>query len=248
MKKAIAAVALLLGTLFVSTAAAVPASAMAAPWCDGGRDAVAVLSHSGSTGYGTTGYPDGAVGHHATWAVWPSRIQRDYPDTEFLVRAYNGAEVTDFGSNGRWSGSRTAVTAIDQLDPNMVIVFLGGNEFMTQRHPAVFAVELMNLMTRVKAAVPTASLLMVSEWDFPNIHEANPTWSLEEYRQVVRSVSLSFSANYVDLSESMPPTWEDANPGGLYLDDEYAPGVSVHPNNSGHIRIYWAVRDRLQNC
>lgn len=235
----------------VLTGGSAPSTATAATstWC-GGRGKIAILGDSLATGYGTTGY-DPALNnrHQPTTYGWASRWDAK-SNTTILNLARNGALASDFitdGVQGRPNGpfEPTAVQQIKTAKPDLVVVELGGNEFISDRSAtATFEVNLRRLSWRIKQAAPNARLLFVHMYAFdyrdPDAAPYSHTWG--QYGSVMREVAAG--QWYLDLTEYMPAT--RFNSAGLYIKDEYGPNLAVHATDAGHIALFSAIWGKVQ--
>ncbi|MGH3952029.1 MAG: SGNH/GDSL hydrolase family protein, partial [Pseudonocardiaceae bacterium] len=217
----------------------------------GGRGKIVILGDSLATGYGTSGY-DIARGHgyQATSYAWPSRWDKK-ANTTMANLARNGAMASDFIADGvqnRQQGpfEPKAVQRIKSVQPNLVIIQLGGNEYVTDRDPErTYEVNLRRLAWRIKQAAPKARMLFVHTYAFdyrdPNAAPYDHSWS--RYGSVMRTVAGSYGW-YMDLTEYMPAT--RFNGAGLYIHDEYGPGLAVHATDAGHIALFSAYWGKVQ--
>lgn len=240
--------------LLVLTPGSSPSTADAATstWC-GGRGKIVIVGDSLATGYGTTGYENAASGgrYQATSYAWPARWDKK-SNTTLINLARNGAMASDFiadGIDGRPGGpfEPTAVQKVKSAQPQLVIIQLGGNEYISDRDPVkTYEVNLRRLVWRVKQAAPKARLLLVRTYafDYRAADDAHLpydfTWS--RYGSVMRSVASG--QWYMDLTEYMPAT--RFNSAGLYVKDEYGPNLAVHATDAGHIALFSAYWSKVQ--
>lgn len=239
------------GLLLVSGSTPGAADAATSTWC-GGAGKVVILGDSLSTGYGTTGY-DAAQGrgYQKTTYSWPNRWDLK-SSTTVVNLAQNGGMVSDYitdGAEGRAEGplQSGAVSRIKAEQPKLVIIALGGNEYITDRDPvAVYQANLKKLAYRVKNAAPNARLLFVHTYhfDYRNVDAAHQpvdhTWS--QYGSAMKSVASG--QWYLDLTAYLPST--RYNGAGLYLQDEDGPDVSVHATDAGHMVMFAALWSKVQ--
>lgn len=203
-----------------------------------------VLGDSGSTGYGTTGYTGGGDG--GTWVDtpngWAANLARMWPSSTWDVRSHNGAMVSDYLPGGRWPEAVQSIDVITAMKPQLVITMLGGNEFGTDVDPAVYEANLRTLAGGIKNGSPLTDLVFVHMWEFTYRWGTtqNHTWT--EYQNAMRSVAADYGT-YVDLCKYMPTA---ADGSGLYLTDEFGPGLSVHPTDAGNWPIFTAVRAYIE--
>lgn len=247
-----AALAAAVVVLFAVPGSVPGAVAAGSTWC-GGQGKVVVLGDSLSTGYGTTGYDGGSAGagYQATTYAWPSRWNAK-PNTTLVNLARNGALVSDFlpdGLDGRPGGpfEPTAVSKIKSAQPQLVVIALGGNEYGSDRDPVkVYQANLKKLTSRIVAAAPNARLLFVRGYHFDYRYADEKhlpyefTWT--QYGSAIRSVASGHW--YMDLSGYMPSA--KYNSAGLYIKDEYGPGMAVHATDAGHVAMFSAYWGKMQ--
>lgn len=227
------------------------AGAATSTWC-GGAGKVVILGDSLSTGYGTTGYDASASrGYQKTTYAWPSRWDGK-PNTTVVNLAKNGGLVSDFltdGLDGRAEGplQPTAVSRIKSEQPHLVIIELGGNEYLSDRDPVkVFQANLKKLAYRIKVAAPNARLLFVRgyHFDYRNVDAAHQpvdfTWT--QYGSAIKTVA--GGQWFLDLSGYLPSA--RYNSAGLYVKDEYGPNLAVHATDAGHIAMFAALWGKVQ--
>lgn len=243
----LAAATVAAGLLLVSGSTPGAADAATSTWC-GGAGKVVILGDSLSTGFGTTGYDSAqGGGYQKTTYAWPNRWDLR-PSTTVVNLAQNGGMASDFigdGVGGRAGGPLQpgAVSRIKAEQPKLVIIELGGNEYISDRDPvAVYQANLKKLAYRVKNAAPNARLLFVHTYhfDYRSVDAPQHTWS--EYGSAMQSVASGHW--YLDLTRYLPST--RYNSAGLYLRDEYGPGVSVHATDAGHMVVFAALWGKVQ--
>lgn len=210
-----------------------------------GMGKVAIIGQSLCTGYGSTGYPDGAVDYQPTERGWWAQFEAAHTDTEWRNYAHNGAMASDFRPGGRWPAAVGAVDDITAWKPNIVVIMLGGNEFFQGINPqGAYWQNLDHIVGRLHTS-SGARLYVMSEYDFPpELAEGDHPQSA--YREVAALVAANHNATYVNLAWHMPPTSDNSD--GYYLPDEYGPGLSVHLTDAGHDRLAQVVGDTILPC
>lgn len=213
-------------------------------YCSGmGR--VAIIGQSLCTGYGSTGYPEDAVDYQPTASGWWAQFEAAHTDTTWYNYAHNGAMASDFLPGGRWDVAVGAVDDIDEINPNLVILILGGNEFFQGIDPWGRYWQNLTEVVEGTRAGTGARLAVVSEYDFP-AELSEGEFPQQEYRKAAAQVAALYNATYTNLAWHMPPTSEDTD--GLYIPDEYGPGLSVHLTDAGHARMVEVMTETILPC
>ncbi|GHF41828.1 acyl-CoA thioesterase-1 [Amycolatopsis bartoniae] len=234
----------ILAAVVAALAATAPGSATAAPaWC-ADHASIAVLGDSGSTGYGLPGYPGGDV-YAPTADGWASRITTLAATTwrtTTTVLAHNGAMVSDFLPGGRWPETTAAVGRVGQLQPSLVLVELGANEYIQDRSPtAVLAPAYHRLVDSIKAASPRSTIAVVAQWQAGHRNSAQPrNTSWAAYAEVIAQTAADEGSRFLDLRQYLPPG-DSAAGQGLFLADH------VHPTAAGHHVVADAVWTLLRD-
>jgi len=197
-------------------------------WC-ADHSSLVVLGDSGSTGLGMADYPRNTEFYAPTHNGWAARVARNSAaewGTQTTVVARNGARVSDYLPEGRWPETRAAVDRIRQLQPSMVIVELGGNDFFMDKTPEQFDTEYRRLITDIKTASPRTTVLLTVIWEL-GVRESqtavNP-WSA--YASKIGDAARANGAALIDLRQYIPKGGSLAS-AGYFLDDEVhltAPG------------------------
>jgi acyl-CoA thioesterase-1 len=195
-------VALLVALLVAPVAR--PAPLTGSTWCTN-KDSLALIAGSSGTGYLTTGYnsPDGTYSPTAYgWWRWVTKRAANAWGTLSFNYSHVGATTADFLPNGRWLSTTGAVADLGQNQPDLVVISLGTNEYLTQVDPAVFEGNLRRLVQDIHAASPRTAILLAVQW---TSHLPNPTYVWEQYKQKIQSVAVSEMAAMVDLRQYLIP-------------------------------------------
>lgn len=207
-------------------------------WCPAHTSAV-VLGDSSSTGYGTTGYVGGDGSPWMdTYSGWVAQLRREWTGTTWSVLSRNGALVSDYLPGGRWPSTVGFPDTVAQMQPALVVIMLGGNEYGTDRSPATYRSNLTLVTNRIRAAAPRASLLYVSMWEFAFRWSSQPAVNpYSAYTTQMREAAAQHGGVYVDLTKELHSAGVHPET-GLFIRDEYGPGNSVHATDAGN----WVVR------
>ncbi len=216
----------------------------AAAWC-ADQASIVVLGDSMSTGHGTSDPAN----------AWVKRIDAAFPDTAVTNLSANGALTSDFlpagvGVQRRTEGNLrpTAVSQIQTIQPSLVIIEVGANEYGTDRHPVTtFRANLTDLTDRIQTASPNSTLLYVHSTGFDFRWAPLPIdfdWS--DYAAEMSSVAAAEAADYLDLTEFLP--WASTDTAGLFVVDEFGPNTTVHWNDAGHVAAGGVIQQQLLRC
>ncbi|MPZ81246.1 MAG: hypothetical protein GEV28_12940 [Actinophytocola sp.] len=234
-----------LTTVTVAAAAdSTTTSAQNDTWCTD-RDSIVVLGDSLSTGHGASDPAN----------AWVRRTQAALPDTDVTNLSADGALTSDFlpagvGVQRRPAGNLvpTAVSRIQTIQPSLVIIEVGANEYGTDRDPVTtYRANLTNLTDRIQAASPDSTLLYMHttgfdyRWATPPIDHA---WTA--YDAAMTTVATTESAPYLDLTEFLP--WADTDTAGLYVENEFGAGNTVHWADAGHVATAGVIQQQLLMC
>lgn len=227
-KLAIGAVA---AVLLASTATA-SASSGPLTWCHD-KTSLAVLGDSGSTGAGVS---------HAE-NRWTNVVQGIFGTATVTNYSHDGAMVSDYLPGGRWTQTTGATADLVGRKPSLVMIELGANEYYNQVDPNVYATNLATLISNVRAASPTSTVVLVHSWLIgttvaPHLYE----WS--SWEQVMTQAAISGGYGLVLWTQTMPPVVTDT--AGLYY--FFSPSDHVgHPNDAGN-RVEAAQTAMLLAC
>ena len=215
-----------------------------ASWC-GDQASIVVLGDSMSTGYGTSD-PNNA---------WVKRVDAAFPATAVTNLSVDGALTSDFlpagiGVQRRPAGNLrpTAVSQIQTLQPSLVIIEVGANEYGTDRDPvATYRANLADLTNRIQAVSPDSTLLYVHSTGFDYRWAALPIdFAWTAYGSAMSAVATAESADYLDLTKFLP--WADTDTAGLYVANEFGAGNTVHWKDAGHVAAAGVIQQQLLRC
>lgn len=207
-------------------------------WCVS-QNNVAIIGTSAETGYGTTGYPTenvDAIGYQPTRYGWTFRFGENLKaqwGTTVENYSHNGALATDYLPGGRWNDTTGAADDIRAKQPELVIIDLGGNEYISQVAPDTFATNLKTVVDDVKAARPDAVILMsiYAEplWT-PNPWASTKNYTWDQYAAEIFNTAVQESVALIDLRQYIPAAGSPdlPNPSPWYTDN-------VHLNDAGNL-------------
>jgi acyl-CoA thioesterase-1 len=229
-----AAVLILLVTGIPASAAPLSTSA----WCQD-HASLAVLGASDSTGSFTTGYASPDETYWPTTYGWPSRI--DYLtgvwNTTVDNYARNGAQTSDFLPGGRFPITTGALAQIQTKQPSLVLITLGGNEYLNNVSPSTFQANLTTLVQEIHRVSPRSGILLISLW---HIARTNPPYQWQAYADAMFNVAVTELTALIDLRQYIPPSDQDT--AGLYVSDR------IHLSDAGHMVEAAAVWTWLISC
>lgn len=219
------------------------APAAAAPWC-GDPASIVVLGDSMSTGHGTSDPAN----------AWVKRIDAAFPAAVTNL-SVDGALTSDFlpagiGVQRRPSGNLrpTAVSQIQGIQPSLVIIEVGANEYGTDRDPVTtYRANLADLTNRIQAASPNSTLLYVHSTGFDYRWAAQPIdFDWADYHAAMSALATAEAAGYLDLTKFLP--WADNDTAGLYVANEFGAGNTVHWKDAGHVAAAGVIQQQLLRC
>lgn len=208
-------------------------------WCAKHAN-LAILGASSETGYGTTGYPSGAETFQRTVYGWVTRFTDSLHSewgTNVQNYSHNGALVADYLPGGRWSITTGAVADITTVQPDLVIINLGGNELWSQADPATFRANLGTLVDNIRAARPGVDILMgiyaELKWQ-PNEYGGTTqkyTWA--QYGAGIYDTAVAKGTALIDMRQYIPSAASNNPPNP-------SPWTSdgVHLNDTGNLAEY----------
>ena len=220
------------------------APAAAASWCTT-QASIVVLGDSMSTGHGTSDPAN----------AWVKRIDAAFPATTVTNLSVDGALTSDFlpagvGVQRRPAGNLrpTAVSQIQTIQPSLVIIEVGANEYGTDRDPVTtYRANLTDLTNRIKVASPNSTLLYVHSTGFDFRWAPLPIdFDWADYDAEMSAVATAESADYLDLTKFLP--WADTDTAGLYVANEYGAGNTVHWKDAGHVAAAGVIQQQLLRC
>jgi lysophospholipase L1-like esterase len=226
MKARLAALTLILLVVFAMPATAAPLSNSA--WCQD-RASLVVLGASDSTGAFTTGYASPDETYDETPYGWFSRVSGNagmYWGTASNNYSRNGAQASDFLPGGRWPVTTGAVEQIRQKQPSLVMITLGGNEYLSGVSPATYQANLTQLVRDIHTVSPRTGVLLVALW---HIARTNPPHQWWEYTNAMFNVAVSEVTALVDLTQYFPRS--DLDTAGLFASDR------IHLTDAGNMVV-----------
>ncbi|GLY70523.1 SGNH/GDSL hydrolase family protein [Amycolatopsis taiwanensis] len=229
-----------LAAITVTLIGAVPSDA-ATPtpaWCTSHHN-VAIIGTSADTGYGTTGYPSNAETYQPTRYGWTFRFSQNlYAEWQTAVQnyAHNGALATDYLPGGRWSDTTSATNDIAAKQPELVIIDLGGNEYISQVPPATFGANLKTVVDNVKAARPNVTILMSIYTELlwtPNPWASTKKYNWESYSAQIFNTAVQEGVALVDMRQYIPAAGSADLPNPSPWNSDNA-----HLNDAGNLAEY----------
>jgi hypothetical protein len=223
----------------VSTVFGIPSSDAAganSAWCTT-QNNVAIIGTSADTGYGTTGYPSGSQTYQPTTYGWTNRFAQSLHaqwGTTMENYAHNGSLAADYLPGGRWSTTTGAVADIAANQPELIIIDLGGNEFVSQVPPTTFAANLTTVLDNVKTARPGATILISIYSQLlwaanPSASTENYTWS--QYATQIYNTAVNEGVALIDMRQYIPPAGSTNLPNPWNSDN-------IHLNDAGNLAEY----------
>jgi acyl-CoA thioesterase-1 len=210
-------------------------AAVTATWC-ADQSAIVVLGDSHSTGYGLPDYPGGG-GFEPTAVGWTSTVLRAASErwgTVTTVLAHNGAMASDFLPGGRWPETTSAIEYVHDVQPALVIVELGANEFAGDLAPHEFDERYRGLVAEVQHASPRSAVLLLVPPEMGARLVPDPIHSWDAYTGVIETVAAERGTELLDLGQYLPPGGTP-EADGLYLSD------AAHLTEAGHRVVHAAV-------
>ncbi|MGW9310528.1 SGNH/GDSL hydrolase family protein [Saccharomonospora azurea] len=210
-------------------------AAMIPTWC-ADQSAIVVLGDSHSTGYRLPDYPGGGA-FEPTGAGWTSTVLRRASDewgTVTTVLAHNGALAADFRPGGRWPETTSASEYVHDVQPALVIVALGANEFASDLAPTEFDEHYRGLVAELQRASPRSAVLLLVPPEMGARLVPDPVYSWDAYTAVIETVAAEKGAELLDLGQYLPPGGTPEAE-GLYLAD------AAHLTEAGHRVVHAAV-------
>jgi hypothetical protein len=147
---------------------------------------------------------------------------------DFKITPANGVRVHKVGNGGLTGGQAVAVDAtiwqagLAALAPHLVVILLGTNDDSADVVPATFGTQIATLVSRIRTAVPTADILLLS----PTANGlADGTYTTDLYIAQLRAQAVALNTAMVDFYLHLP-LWTDLTGRGLN-------GTGPHLNASG---------------
>jgi acyl-CoA thioesterase-1 len=200
-------VALMSGVVGATPPAAVAGPLAGSTWCQH-RDSMAIFGGSSSTGYLTSGYTRTDGTYQATTYGWWKQVS-EFAATNWGTTSHNYARNrASFGSylpGGQWPVTRNAVAELGEVQPDLLFLSLGANEYLAQRDPAEMEANMRAVVDAVKEASPrTAIMAIVQQTAYAG---PAPTYSWERYKQRIMQVVIDEQLAMADLRQSVPSAY-----------------------------------------
>lgn len=177
--------------------------------------------------------------------------------------AVTGSTASDWASD--WAG---CLTAVKNHHPDLVVVFIGGNDMMaclendgvfSSAEQAAYRADLSAIVTRLQSNSPKPDIIMVNYYDLFDGYSANLSGDFAVYQnmsqaailgnQIIKEVALSNRCYRVDgiYDSFMHHCY------GLWMGDTghlspgyvQLPGFDIHPVTAGHNNIYDLLYDKM---
>ncbi len=146
------------------------------------------------------------------------------------VRLYNSG-LAGANAGSFYFASAAFYQRLAALNPRLVLVMLGANDFSGQTALATFSTQMQGIVDRIVGAVtPTPSILMVGTYRRLDVTGV-PTISWQQYLDAMAAVAAANPGvvEYVDISASYPTT-QEADQSSLVID----PTDYIHQGDRGH--------------
>jgi lysophospholipase L1-like esterase len=161
-------------------------------------------------------------------------------DAGIGVRVYNagrsGAHSVHFANQ---AGFNANMARLARLDPALVILALGTNDYGTGITPTAYKTNMQEIIQWLEMNTgPFTSILLLHK--YRRLDVGSPTYSIDLYKQAMREISANFpDIDFLDISQHFPATSD----GDFYnlIDD----ADNVHPTTNGHSFIADLVADHL---
>ncbi|GLY68725.1 SGNH/GDSL hydrolase family protein [Amycolatopsis taiwanensis] len=150
--------------------------------------------------------------------------------------AHNGALATDYLPGGRWSDTTGATNDIAAKQPELVIIDLGGNEYISQVPPATFGANLKTVVDNVKAARPNVTILMSMYTELlwtPNPWASTKNYNWESYSAQIFNTAVQEGVALVDMRQHIPAAGSADLPNPSPWNSDNA-----HLNDAGNLAEY----------
>lgn len=136
-----------------------------------------------------------------------------------LQKTGNGVRVHDLGNNGSTAADWVAVDAtiwqagLTAIAPHLVVVLLGVNDRNGGRTPAQYYSDLGTLITRIRAAVPLADILLIAPGDISGTY----AYTAADYANQAFNLAVAQNCAMLDLRLNLP-SYANGNSRGMYAD------------------------------
>ncbi len=146
------------------------------------------------------------------------------------VRVYNSG-LAGANAGSFYGASAAFYQRLAALNPRLVLVMLGANDYSGQTALATFSTQMQGIVDRIVGAVtPTPSILMVGTYRRLDVTGV-PTISWQQYLDAMAAVAAANPGivEYVDISAPYPTT-QEADQSSLVID----PTDYIHQTDRGH--------------
>jgi hypothetical protein len=146
-------------------------------------------------------------------------------DVQKTSKGVRWHKIAGTGSAGsQWAGvdATTWKSGLARLDPRLVTVLLGTND-QARYDAATFKIHVQELITRIRAAVPSADVLLIA----PAENLADRQWPMSDYADVLYDLAVANDCAFIDLQYVFGASPED------YAFDSSRPWFSpdgIHPD------------------
>lgn len=202
--------------------------------------------------FDTAGVDEAATKVYSGLAPGEHTITVEHTGTDTTKYRVHGALVNNGDENTGWrawesgvAGSKVFVSAlpaftkqVKKVNPDLVTVYYGTNDYIANTDPALFEPRLADLVEAITANVrprPTVALLR----GYTPKHSGTPVYAWSDYQDAVTRVAEAKGVLLVDLEEPFGGH-------GATTDDMVAAGLvdtdGVHPTDAGHVAIADAVQ------
>lgn len=239
MRRRPAALTVLLLLLLAVLPGSAAAGGAQGSWC-ADRSRITVLGGSSSTGYQTTGYVAGGAGtYQPTRHGWWRRVAEQAAGawgTQATNNSRNGARTDDFLPGGRWPVTAGAVAQIRAEQPSLVILQLGGNEYLAepQVDPVTYEATLRRLVGDIRAARPGVDLLIIIS---PRAARPGAVHPWTAYGAAMGRTARTLGAALLDMRQLIDGS--DTDTAGVWAAD------GKHVNDAGQLGYAGAVWSQL---
>jgi acyl-CoA thioesterase I len=182
------------------------------------------------------------VGASVTEGQHASREENEFPHVVVtrLDRSGRPAAGRIIAKGGTRSGQALAWDLSQPAD--VIVVQFGGNDFPGGVPVETFQTNYREILDRVRAASPRATLLCLGLWNDPD-RRNQITVTVSEYDQVVQRGCAAHKGTYVPLGELFN---SKPNHGPAGTSDRHGVSDYHHPNDEGHHQIAMAVVGALR--
>jgi lysophospholipase L1-like esterase len=179
-------------------------------------------------------------------------------DTNAGVRVANfswpGMTSSDFATSS--TAADTSAAAVNTyFVPDLIIIYLGANDYGTNVNPSTFQTNISNLIDKYRAPLSKPPpVLLVSHW--PRYDITTPTFPWTQYRDALYAVARSKTESWegrtvpyvdvLDVSPHFPTTAALDTASEALVVASPTTGWGVHPTDRGHSWLADLIAARLQ--